>query len=238
MSVYIILAAILLVAVGGALIQAVNALFVQERCYYHHHYQRDLFVVDIVVILMYLILIGVIAMVYILFGYDPLILYFAVGMLVVLTIAIFVRYLSAHRDTIAPKGLALFLVWFGVVLYLTLFSRLGTKRATQYLITPFEGLMQALAQRSLQPVEHDFLNLLLFVPFGYFIPKINPRCLSRFGFALLGGIVTSTIIEGTQLVTHLGMCDIDDIIANSLGAIVGYGIYCLMRQIRRNWKLE
>ena len=94
MSVYIILAAILLVAVGGALIQAVNALFVQERCYYHHHYQRDLFVVDIVVILMYLILIGVIAMVYILFGYDPLILYFAVGMLVVLTIAIFVRYCS------------------------------------------------------------------------------------------------------------------------------------------------
>ena len=238
MSVYILLAVILLAAVGGALVQAINALFVQERRYYHHHYQRDLMVLDIVVLLMYLLVVGMIAMIYILFGYDPLILYFAVGILVLLTLAIFVRYLAGNRDTIDRTGLILFLLWFGVVLYLTLFSRLGAKPSNQFVITPFQGLSQAVEERSFAPLEHDFLNILLFVPFGYFIPRIDPKHLSRFGFALLGGIVVSTVIEGTQLITHLGFCDIDDIIANSLGAILGYGVYCLLYRIQKNWRLE
>ena len=173
MSVFIILAAILLFAVGAALVQAVNALFVQERRNYRSHYHRDLLLVDIVVMILYVLACGFIAVLYISFQYDPIVLYFAVGILVLLTAVIFARYLMEHRDSMNGTGMVLFLLWFGVVLYLTLFSRLGTKQATQYLITPFEGLMQALAQRSLQPVEHDFLNLLLFVPFGYFIPKIN-----------------------------------------------------------------
>ena len=237
MSVYIVLAVILLAAVGGALVQAINALFVQERRYYHHHYQRDLMVLDIVVSLMYLLVVGVIAMIYVLFGYDPLILYFAVGVLVLLTLAVFVRYLAGHRDTIDRTGLVLFLLWFGVVLYLTLFSRLGAKPSNQFIITPFQGLSQALEERSLVPLEHDFLNILLFVPFGLLIPRVNPR-LSRAGLVLLSGIVTSTLIEGLQFILRLGYCDIDDIIANSLGAIVGYGICCIFRKIGSNWRLS
>ena len=65
----------------------------------------------------------------------------------------------------------------------------------------------------------------------------NLRVVFEDGFAALGGLVVSTTIEGVQMISGLGMCDIDDIIANATGAAVGYGLYLMLRQIRRNWRL-
>ena len=39
---------------------------------------------------------------------------------------------------------------------------------------------------------------------------------------LFVGAVISCIIEGLQAYTHLGVCDIDDVLNNVLGAVLGY----------------
>ena len=237
MTVITVLAAILLLSIGAALTQAVNAMFARERRYYSGHYHRDLLLVDVIVLIMYALIAGMVVMLYVAFGFEPMVLYIALGLLVALAVALLAQYLAAHRRTMSRSGVILYLLWLAVVLYLTLFSRVGNQGGrAMALMKPFHGLSEAIAQRSAEPLNHAFLNILLFVPFGFFIPRVNIR-LSHAGLVLLCGIVTSTLIEGLQFILRLGYCDIDDIIANALGAIVGYGIYSLFRKIGSNWRM-
>lgn len=98
-------------------------------------------------------------------------------------------------------------------------------------------MQQAIAEKSWEPLWHSYLNLLLFVPFGYLIPMMNQRHLARWGFAVIGGVTVSTYIEGIQMVGQMGQCDIDDIIFNSIGAAVGYIFFMFMRRVRKNWRV-
>ena len=63
-------------------------------------------------------------------------------------------------------------------------------------------------------------NVLLFIPFGIFIPLKwkqlrNPFVCSILGFCL------SCIIEMIQLITERGHLQIDDIVTNTLGTLIG-----------------
>ena len=234
-AVTVVLSVILTLAIGAGLLQVVNAVFAQARQYNRRNYGRDQMLVDVIVMILYLLVAGMIGMMYVAFHYEPLVLYMPLALMVAATVVLLLRYLIRNRDSLVRSGLIAFLLWFGIVLYLTLFSRIGKSQSAQTMMTPFRGVMEAIQARSLAPLKHGFLNVLLFIPFGYLIPCINPRCLSRAGFAVLGGIMVSTVIEGLQMICGLGFCDIDDIIANALGGAIGYVIYRLRVLAQRNW---
>lgn len=65
------------------------------------------------------------------------------------------------------------------------------------------------------------LNVLLFVPLGYLIPLAQFR-ISKWYIVLICGIGLSLIIETTQIITHRGWFDVDDIIHNGLGTFIGW----------------
>ena len=44
----------------------------------------------------------------------------------------------------------------------------------------------------------------------------------------------SLIIELIQLVTRRGLFEFDDIIHNTLGAVIGFGIYALLGKVMKN----
>ena len=67
-------------------------------------------------------------------------------------------------------------------------------------------------------------NVLLFVPFGIFVPLIFKSFRKWYKTALLGFVI-SIIIESAQLITHRGYFELDDILLNTLGTIIGYLIY-------------
>ena len=75
---------------------------------------------------------------------------------------------------------------------------------------------------------HCFINLagnvLLFIPAGWLLPKIFPiqRNFFRF-FATCTGLIL--LVETLQLFTLLGSFDIDDVILNLDGMIVGFLVY-------------
>ena len=50
--------------------------------------------------------------------------------------------------------------------------------------------------------------------------------------ALLG-FLTSTLIEILQMLTKAGVCDIDDVILNTAGAVIGYILFLLCEMIFR-----
>lgn len=67
------------------------------------------------------------------------------------------------------------------------------------------------------------LNILLFIPLGVLVPAIWKR-MDRF-FAVFGaGILFSALIEASQLLNNRST-DIDDLIVNTMGAILGFVIY-------------
>ena len=72
-------------------------------------------------------------------------------------------------------------------------------------------------------------NLLLFIPIGYFLPRLWPFLRNFFSF-LLTCTLAITLVELLQLVTLLGSLDIDDLILNLLGMILGYLIFMIFKK--------
>lgn len=77
-------------------------------------------------------------------------------------------------------------------------------------------------------IRHAFVNLIgnvaLFVPLGIFLPTLCQR-LRALWRVLLAVTLIIGLVELTQVLTLLGRCDIDDLILNTLGAALGYGMY-------------
>ena len=73
-------------------------------------------------------------------------------------------------------------------------------------------------------------NILAFVPFGMMLPLIGTR-LRRFGIVFINGFVLVLGIEVFQLISAFGAFDVDDVILNCLGIVLGYVIYAASRSL-------
>lgn len=80
---------------------------------------------------------------------------------------------------------------------------------------------------------HCFINLggniLLFIPIGYFLPRLWKPMRNFFAF-FLTCFLTITLVELIQLVTLLGSLDIDDLILNLAGMLVGYIAFMIIKK--------
>ena len=64
------------------------------------------------------------------------------------------------------------------------------------------------------------LNILFFIPYGFLFPwKDNWKRV------FVTALVLSVFIELSQFIFNLGWCEVDDVISNTLGAMIGYGIW-------------
>ena len=68
------------------------------------------------------------------------------------------------------------------------------------------------------------LNILLYVPLGYLLPFVWPK-LEKKRMVVLIGFLCSCATELTQLIFRLGWCELDDIVGNTLGCLLGCLIY-------------
>ena len=84
--------------------------------------------------------------------------------------------------------------------------------------------------KEIDPVGY-FLNLVLFLPLGILTPLLrgNRRPLL---FTAGTGAAFSMLIEGSQLLNNR-RTDIDDLILNTLGAILGLALYCVWNRGRK-----
>lgn len=73
------------------------------------------------------------------------------------------------------------------------------------------------------PIKNLFGNLLMFLPMGIYLPYFL-RKLNKLGTFTISIIILLLSIEVIQLVTRLGSFDIDDLILNMVGALIGFGI--------------
>lgn len=84
-------------------------------------------------------------------------------------------------------------------------------------------------------VQHCFINLagnvLLFIPAGFLLPKLWRPMGNFFRFTVLCIGVMFTI-ESIQLFTLLGSFDVDDLILNLLGMLMGFIIFSIANAVK------
>lgn len=84
-------------------------------------------------------------------------------------------------------------------------------------------------------------NIVLFVPLGFLIPLLFKKKNSVLNIVIYG-FITSLIIELIQLVTAYNITDIDDIIFNSLGAVLGFltfnSFYSIIKKTKFKYLLK
>ena len=71
-----------------------------------------------------------------------------------------------------------------------------------------------------------FGNIGMFIPLGFGLPWVH-AALRRWWKTLLTAAGVIVCVELVQLVTLLGHCDVDDLILNLIGVLIGYLIWFL-----------
>lgn len=84
-------------------------------------------------------------------------------------------------------------------------------------------------------------NLLLLMPMGVFLPVLREKFRSVKAMALTG-LLISFAIEVLQLLSvfigNFGrVFDVDDMILNTFGAIIGYGVFCLISKLLKGKRI-
>lgn len=78
-------------------------------------------------------------------------------------------------------------------------------------------------------------NVLLFFPYGFFLPLFFKRY-RRFGQLLGIGFLSSLLIESCQYEFAQRIFDVDDLLLNTIGAILGWILFKLVKIISLNIK--
>lgn len=140
-----------------------------------------------------------------------------------------------------------FLVYLLCLMYLMFLSerygRAGGLGTYRYNLIPFQEIKRYFLYRERLSFEAFFINIygnvLAFMPFGFLVPVISRKDRTFWSIFLLSMALTLTL-ETAQLVLQVGCFDVDDMILNTAGGVLGYWIYKLthklLQKIGRKWK--
>lgn len=136
----------------------------------------------------------------------------------------------------------LFVVYLGLLCYFLFFAdsmgRNFAERTYRYNLKPFQEISRFIRYRKELGWWSVSLNLagnvLAFVPFGAFLPRLFPKCRKFLPVAWFG-FEFSLCVELIQLTAKVGSFDVDDILLNTLGGMLGYAAYRVTQMLHRRY---
>ena len=136
-------------------------------------------------------------------------------------------------------GKVLFVLYIGFLIYFLFLSdwygREGVMEEYRYNLELFKEIRRFIVYREQLGVfvvfSNLFGNILIFMPFGFFTSMAS-RSSSIF-MALFNSLGLSLCVEVLQLVTRVGSFDVDDILLNTIGGVLGYIVFVICNLIRR-----
>ncbi|MFR3727915.1 VanZ family protein [Lacrimispora sp.] len=137
-------------------------------------------------------------------------------------------------------GWVIFLIYLIFLAYFLFFSDFfgrgsHLRQDYAYNLVPLKEIRRFIVYRKVVGLESFLLNIVGniagFMPFGFFLPVISRRSRRFFNTVLLSFLFSLTI-ETIQLVFKVGSFDVDDMILNTAGGILGYILYKIVQHIR------
>jgi hypothetical protein len=147
---------------------------------------------------------------------------------------LFIYWLLRKREDKPGKGVLICLSFLMLYLvYAFLLTTIARKAGSTYriILVPFKAWQQ-IFKGNRSKLKEVFYNICLLTPLGALVPPLlKYRC--RWKDILFLAFLYTMAVECTQLLFKLGYFEIDDILHNCLGAMIGYGGICLIRRFRR-----
>ena len=140
---------------------------------------------------------------------------------------------------ISTLGKVLFVLYIFFLLYFLIFSdwygRTGVSREYQYNLVLFKEIKRFIEYReelgAFAVFTNLFGNILIFMPFGFFISMASRA--RGFFMTLFYSFGLSLCVEVFQLLTKVGSFDVDDLLLNTIGGVLGYILFSICNTIRR-----
>nr|WP_154896864.1 VanZ family protein [Paenibacillus xylanexedens] len=103
-------------------------------------------------------------------------------------------------------------------------------------LTPFQEISRDWNSLSLHrpgTAIHLVGNVMAFIPLGMFIPMLMGNKLLSGANVFLSSLLLSLGYEVTQLLTGMGIFDVDDLMLNTLGGVIGYILFTMALGMKR-----
>ena len=151
---------------------------------------------------------------------------------------------TRHARIIRTFGKVLFVLYIVFLVYFLFlaewYGRTGTGEDYRYNLELFREIRRFITYREQLRMFAVFANLigniLIFVPYGFFISMAAER--RGFFKTLFCSFGLSLCVELVQLVTRVGSFDVDDILLNTIGGILGYILFAICNGIRRRYHVR
>lgn len=139
-----------------------------------------------------------------------------------------------------PKGQAaavlLLMCYLGGLAAITFMNRTGDSMRMDVQLRPFLAFWEAWNMFTLQVWLNPLLNVAMFLPLGVLLPLVA-KPFRKWYWMLAAGMGASLVIEMLQYVLSRGQADVDDLLCNTLGAMLGYCLCMLFVSLAgKRWK--
>jgi len=136
----------------------------------------------------------------------------------------------SKTDNQKTLTLALFTIYLLVLIWLILFKgQFFVPVMDEGRILNLVPLMGSLDQNGVLQLSEIRINILVFIPLGIFLSmlKANWNFVKKL-FVIVG---VTLALEITQYIFVIGRADITDVLSNTLGGIIGIGIYVILSKL-------
>lgn len=146
-------------------------------------------------------------------------------------------FVKNRRIVIKRAVWVLFVVYLSWLIYFLFFCEGYGRHPSEtyrYNLEPFSEIKRYIKYYDTIGIKLFMLNIVgnivAFIPFGASLPIINKKYKGFISIFLLGVLFT-LCIETTQLIMRVGSFDVDDMILNTTGVVIGYIICKIMKFI-------
>lgn len=137
--------------------------------------------------------------------------------------------------------LGLFLIYIVMLTYFLFFSEgfgREVREGYSYNLIPFKEIKRFYKYRHVVGIKSFLINIvgnvICFMPFGFLFPIINGKGRKWYN-TILAAFLLSLSVEVMQLVFKVGSFDVDDMFLNTLGGVLGYICFSVLRLFGRSW---
>ncbi len=131
-------------------------------------------------------------------------------------------------------GKVMFALYILFLLYFLIFSRRVSFEEMHYNLVPFHEILRYWNYRDqlgMLTITNLLGNVAIFMPLGFLEALANEK--NSFLRTSLDGFLLSLLVEICQMITRIGTFDVDDLILNTLGTMIGYLVFLIINAIGR-----